>query len=97
MSKVKGIFSGQAGTNSSIVNKYFNQMMEGTFKASEGAAGFIHEGKFILTEGNHRMSAALKYALETGDMKFVNAILEKGRFINANPIDYGYNIFKFGL
>ncbi|MDQ0781262.1 hypothetical protein QF044_001116 [Chryseobacterium sp. W4I1] len=33
-------------------------MSNGTYK-STGGAGYIHEGKYILTDGNHRMNAAI--------------------------------------
>jgi RHS repeat-associated protein len=97
LSKGRGIFSVQKSLNSRIVKKYFNQMMNGEFKSTRGAAGFFSDGNYYLTEGNHRMTAALQYAFETGDVKYVNAIISQGRFTAANPLEYGFKIFLFGF
>ncbi len=91
--ETNNIYSTQKTIVKSIVNKYYEAMKNGSYK-SEGGAGFIYKGKYILTEGNHRMNAALKYANETGNSKYVEDIINKGNFQKANPSNYGYKINK---
>ena len=40
------------------------------------------------------MNAALKYANEIGNSKYVEDIINKGNFQKANPSNYGYKINK---
>lgn len=61
---------------------------------AKGGAGFFYKGKTILSDGNHRMVAAIKYGLETGEFKYVQAIIKNGNFQNANPANYGYKVFS---
>lgn len=89
-----GIYSAQRGINSSIANKYYTQMLEGAYDMSKGGAGFFYKGRTILTEGNHRMVAAIKYGLETGEFKYVQAIIKNGNFSTGNPANYGLKVFK---
>ncbi len=92
------IFSGQKSLrNSSIVDNYFAQMKNGTFNYSNGAAGFLHNGKTILTDGNHRMNAAIRYAIQTGDNSFINTLIKNGNFTKANPADYGIKIYNLPI
>jgi RHS repeat-associated protein len=93
--KENGIYSGQKNLNSnSIVEKYKTQMQEGTFNTEQGAAGFIDKGKTIITDGNHRMNAAIQYTLETGDNKFVQSLIQNGNFTQANPAQYGVKVYN---
>lgn len=92
-----GIKSGQktlSGESAEIIERYLNQMKNGTFNTENGAAGFINQGKTILTDGNHRMNAAIQYALETGDRKFIDALIKNGNFTIANPANYGIKIYN---
>ena len=88
-----GIKSGQKGINPQIVEKYYQQMLDGTYK-STGGGGFIHNGKVILTEGNHRMNAAIKYGIEHGNFKYADELISNGRFTTANPANYGVKTYK---
>lgn len=93
--KENGIYSGQKNLNSnSIVEKYKTQMQEGTFNTEQGAAGFIDKGKTIITDGNHRMNAAIQHTLETGDNKFVQPLIQNGNFTQANPAQYGVKVYN---
>ncbi|MDQ1094929.1 MULTISPECIES: RHS repeat-associated core domain-containing protein [Chryseobacterium] len=91
--EANGIKSAQKSINPSIVANYYEQMVSGTYK-STGGAGYVYEGKYILTEGNHRMNAALQYGLKTGYFKYVEEIITKGNFHRANPSNYGIKIYK---
>lgn len=93
--KENGIYSGQKNLRSnSYVEKYKTQMQEGTFDTERGAAGFIDKGRTILTDGNHRMNAAIQYAIETGDNKFVQSLIRNGNFRAANIAEYGINVYN---
>ncbi|UKB84850.1 hypothetical protein LF887_04230 [Chryseobacterium sp. MEBOG06] len=91
--EANGIKSAQKGINPEIIGKYFEQMSNGTYK-STGGAGYIHEGKYILLDGNHRMNAAIKYGIETGDFQYVEQIINKGNFIRRNPVIDNHRIYK---
>ena len=67
--------------------------LSNTYK-STGGAGYIHEGMYVLTDGNHRMNAAIQYGLKTGNFRFVEEIITKGNFTRANPSNYGVNVYK---
>jgi RHS repeat-associated protein len=92
-----GIKSGQkalSGESVKIIEGYLAQMKNGTFNTQHGAAGFINEGKYILTDGNHRINAAIQYALETGDRKFIDVLIKNGNFQSRNPALYGIDVYK---
>ncbi|WP_310379394.1 hypothetical protein [Flavobacterium sp.] len=88
-----GIKSGQTGVNAEIVEAYYQQMVTNAYEAV-GGGGFQHAGKFILTEGNHKMIAALRYGIETGNFTYAEAIVNSGRFTVANPAQYGVKIYN---
>lgn len=75
--KRAGIYSGQKGLskNSKIIIEGYYQQMKAGKSISPGGGFFTNDGKTILTEGNHRMNAAIRYALETGDVKYIQKIL----------------------
>lgn len=90
------IYSGQKNLgDSSITDQYLKQMEDGTFDTKNGAAGFKYNGKTILTEGNHRMNAAIQYQIKTGSDFYVKALIINGNFTNANPSNYGYKTYQF--
>ena len=89
-----GIKSGQTGVNPEIVEAYYQQMVTNSYEAT-GGGGFQHAGKFILTEGNHRMIAALRYGIETGNFTYAETIINSGRFTVANPSEYGVKIYNY--
>jgi len=97
MAEELGIKSGQKALSeesADLVENYLNQMQNGTFNTEKGAGGFIHNGQTVITEGNHRMNAAIRYALETGDRKFIDALIKNGNFQYANPAQYGIKIYN---
>jgi len=57
-------------------------------------SNFIPINTSIVIDGNHRMNAALKYADETGNSKYVEDIINKGNFQKANPSNYGYKTYQ---
>jgi hypothetical protein len=71
------------------VEMYYQQMVSGTYEVV-GGSGFKYGGKTIITGGNHRMAAAIRYGLETGNFEFAEAIVKLGKFDGANPAAYGY-------
>ncbi|TWP24214.1 hypothetical protein ETU10_02950 [Apibacter muscae] len=84
MAQKNGIYSTQKGINPSIVDKYYNQMKNGSYK-EVGAGGYKFDGKYYLNEDNHKMNAALKYGLESGDFKYVDSLINKGNWTPRNP------------
>ncbi len=95
--KKAGIYSGQKSlskNSKAIIEGYYQEMKAGEF--TKRGAGFITtEGKIILTEGNHSMNAAIRYAIETGDISNIQIIL-KGNFTrNVNVKAYGIHVKNF--
>lgn len=88
-----GIKSGQTDVNQEIVEMYYQQMVDKSYQAV-GGGGFQFNGKFILTEGNHKMIAALRYGIETGNFTYAETVVNSGRFTVANPAQYGVKTFK---
>ena len=91
--EANGILSTQRGINPAKVAEYFEQMSNGTYKPT-GGAGYIHDGKFILTDGNHRMNAAIQHGIETGNYQYIEQIINKGNFIRRNPLIDNYKVYK---
>ncbi|MGG7440435.1 DUF6443 domain-containing protein [Chryseobacterium arthrosphaerae] len=91
--EANGIKSAQKGINPEIVAKYFKQMLNGSYE-STGGAGYKYEGMHIIVDGNHRMNAAIKYGIKTGNFEYVEQIINKGNFPRLNPSDYGIKIYK---
>ncbi|ANF49245.1 hypothetical protein A0O34_01130 [Chryseobacterium glaciei] len=91
--EANGILSSQKGINPAKVAEYFEQMSNGTYKPT-GGAGYIYEGKYILTDGNHRMNAAIQHGVETGNFKYVEQLINKGNFIRRNPFLDNYKVYK---
>ncbi|WP_131726161.1 hypothetical protein [Chryseobacterium sp. Leaf405] len=92
--KKAGIYSEQKSLSKNakvIIEGYYQQMKSGTF--SKRGAGYITtDGKKVLMDGNHSMNAAIRYAIETGDIKYIQTIL-KGNFkTNVEAGHYGLPI-----
>ncbi|WP_426480381.1 hypothetical protein [Chryseobacterium sp. R2ACT005] len=87
-----GIYSGQKGLSKNsevIIEGYYQQMKTGK-SINLGGGFFTTDGKTVVTDGNHRMNAAIRYAIETGDIKYIQKIL-KG--VSRQPVDMrNYNI-----
>ncbi|MFV0482847.1 MAG: RHS repeat-associated core domain-containing protein [Bacteroidales bacterium] len=92
--KENKIYSGQKAVVKSKVDDYYNAMKNGTYNSEKGGAGYFHEGKTIITDGNHRMNAAIKYANETGETKYIDDLIKNGNFHEANPKNYIHKIYK---
>lgn len=80
-----------------IVDRYYDQMIQGKFDFNKGGGGFIYEGKTFLSDGNHRMNAAIKYKISTGSDIYMKSIIHNGNFQYNNPVDYGYRTFKMPI
>jgi|GEM_PF-5284402 len=79
------------GLNKGIVDKYYNQMLSNSFD-SYSTAVFLHGDRIIMSEGNHRMAAAIKYALKTGNTSIAEKILRTARVTPGNPVNHGLPI-----
>lgn len=77
--------------NKDIVDKYYKQMLNKSFN-SYSTAIFSYNDKIIISEGNHRISAAIKYGIETGDNTIIQKLINNARVTNGNPSDYGLQI-----
>jgi len=91
--EANGILSTQRGIDPAKVAEYFEQMSNGTYKPT-GGAGYIHDGKYILTDGNHRMNAAIQHGIETGNFQYIEQLINKGNFIQRNPLIDNYKVYK---
>ncbi|WP_228441444.1 RHS repeat-associated core domain-containing protein [Chryseobacterium phosphatilyticum] len=91
--EANGILSTQKRINPAKVAEYFEQMSNGTYKPT-GGAGYIYEGKYILTDGNHRMNAAIQHGIESGNFKYIEELINKGNFIRRNPLIDNYKVYK---
>ena len=94
VAETQGFKSLNSGIDPAIVSEYFEQMLSGKFNKHIGVAGFKWEGEFFFNDGNHRMNAAIRYMLKTGDYKYMDILMENAKFDNLNPINYG-KVYKF--
>ena len=88
------IVSGQKYISANNVEKYYLQMLDGTFDPSKYAVGgYLKDGTtFVVTEGNHRVVAAAIYGMKTGNFNVLNTLINSGRFVEYTS---NYAIFKF--
>lgn len=67
-----------------------NDMQNGKYLYSDPKgiiAGFVdNNGRYYISEGNHRMAAALELYKETGDATFVNSLLKNGVWTKTNTV-----------
>ncbi|MFM2394764.1 MAG: hypothetical protein RLZZ546_2746 [Bacteroidota bacterium] len=87
------INSGQGHIYANRVKEYFDLMSNNSFDAlkhSKEIGGFIHNGKYIVTWGNHRVVASLAYGMKTNDFSILTTLMNGGGFKIGNPADYGY-------
>nr|WP_321450320.1 RHS repeat-associated core domain-containing protein [uncultured Carboxylicivirga sp.] len=89
-----GIYGTQKGLNSDIADNYLDQMKSGTFDESKAIGGFKSDGKYYIGDGHHRMNAAYRYYLETGDSYYVNHLIRTGRWTPSHPSNYGLKVYK---
>ncbi|MCE4067134.1 hypothetical protein LXM63_18685 [Chryseobacterium gleum] len=83
-----------AKNSEEIIEGYYRQMKDGIFK-KPGAGFTTLDGKTVLTEGNHSMNAAIRYAIETGDIKYIKIILKGVDKTKVDLKTYGIPIRKF--
>ncbi|KFF14229.1 hypothetical protein IW15_01940 [Chryseobacterium soli] len=92
------IYSGQLGLDKkngkAIIEAYYQEMKTGKFN-KQGAGFVTKDGKIVLTEGNHSMNAAIRYALETGDVKYIKRILSGNFTRNVDLKTYNIKIKDF--
>lgn len=65
----------------------------GGFDAAKHAreiGGFVNEGKYIVTSGNHRVAASVAHGMKTGDYSILETLIRGGGWTSGNPINYGY-------
>ncbi|WP_259071875.1 hypothetical protein HDF24_11425 [Mucilaginibacter sp. X4EP1] len=91
------IYSGQksGAALTEVVDDYYSQMVNKTFNPKHGVAGVIENGKYILTDGNHKMAAALRYMIEKGDPLYVEQLIKNGNWSTKPALEYGIKIYKF--
>jgi len=78
-----------------VMDKYYKQMESGTFNIEKGGAGYIYKNKYYFEDGHHKMNAAIKYFLNTGNDTYIKAIIKKGNFGEGNPYNYRTKVYPF--
>ena len=72
----------------SVVSQIQNDMLNGKyrFESTEGRIGGWRDGgQYFISEGHHRMRAAMNIFKETGDPTFVNKLLQNGLWAPGPP------------
>lgn len=90
------IYSYQNGFDMNKVKKIYLDMKSDNFDYNSKNAiisGCIDGNNIYITEGNHRMLAALKYYKNSGDYLPVEKLIKNGIFNDSKPINY----FKFPI
>ncbi|MCW2482551.1 hypothetical protein J5224_26125, partial [Candidatus Symbiopectobacterium sp. NZEC135] len=91
LSNIKSLQTGLR--NPEQVDFIKNDMLNGRFLYSEPKgiiAGYVdNNGRYYISEGNHRMVAAMEIYKETGDSTFINNLLKNGVWTRTNkvPVD----------
>lgn len=83
------IYSTQNEFDKSKINKIFQDISgnEYDFFSDKGKiAGYFHKGKYYVTEGHHRILAALKYWRIFNDYQPVDKMIKNGNFVEKNPV-----------
>ena len=93
--KTKRIFSGQKHFSKSIADDYLSQMKNGSFNNLKELSGLLDKsGRTIITGGNHRINAAIRYGAETGNYKYLETLLNSMRITQGEAASYGYKILN---
>lgn len=90
------IYSYQNGFNKDKVEKIYKDIENNNFDYTSTNAiisGCKEGNTFYITEGNHRMLAALKYFKVTNDYQPVEKLIQNGIFNDKKPLVY----FKFPI
>ncbi len=78
--------STQPGLNSDKVTQIPGLIRSMANGESIPATGGYRDGnRFIISEGNHRMAAALEMYKQTGNPQYVQRLLNEGRWTNLRP------------
>ncbi|MET0462877.1 MAG: hypothetical protein ABW007_06975 [Chitinophagaceae bacterium] len=78
-----------------IVKGYLNEMRNNKFDPRHAVGGYRTREGLVLDEGNHKMNAAIQYAIETKDNKYVTQLLSNSRLTNTETIsNYGLKAYK---
>uniref|UniRef100_UPI002637D9F5 RHS repeat-associated core domain-containing protein n=1 Tax=uncultured Microscilla sp. TaxID=432653 RepID=UPI002637D9F5 len=103
LAKQYGILASQTEVSTSKIDKLASLMSNSKFDHSlNQIAGYYHKGKYTISEGHHRVAAALKVLAETGDAKHIETLLNRasiaGHIQGVNPTKYlsKSSIRKFG-
>jgi hypothetical protein len=72
-------------------------MLDNTFDLEQGVAGFEYKGRLTITDGHHRMAAALRYYVNMGNDIYIRSLIINGRFHSSNPKAYGIKSQKFPI
>jgi hypothetical protein len=80
----------------SIVKGHLDQMKNNTFDPRHGIAAVNSKEGLVILDGSHRMNAAIQYALETKDSKYVIQLITNGNISTANKAsEYGvHKVYK---
>lgn len=85
------IYSTQTDYDLSKVSDIYNDINRSKYDyfSNRGKiAGYIHNGKYYITEGHHRVLAAISYWKKYKDYKPLDKLIVNGNFIERDPIKY---------
>lgn len=83
------IYSTQTEYNNQKVEDIYNDILNNKYDYTSDRgriAGYHYKGKYYITEGHHRILAALKYWRKYNDYQPVNKLIENGLFQEKNPV-----------
>ena len=82
------IYSTQTNFDKSKIDKIYNDINNNKYDyfSDQGKiAGYFYKGKYYITEGHHRILAALKYWRKFNDYKPVDKMIKNGKFEEKDP------------
>lgn len=83
------IYSTQTDFNQEKIDKIFKDINSNKYDyfSDDGKiAGYFYKGKYYITEGHHRILAALKYWRKYNDYRPVDKMIKNGNFEEKNPV-----------
>lgn len=83
------IYATQTYFNFNKVDYFYETMNDGKYKffSNEGKiAGYIVKNKYYISEGHHRMFAALKYWKKHDDYSIVDKLIKNGIFVEKDKV-----------
>jgi hypothetical protein len=83
------IYSTQTDFDKGKIDKIYNDILYNRYDyfSNEGKiAGYYYDGKYYITEGHHRILAALKYWRKYNDYRPVDNLIQNGKFEEKNPV-----------